>query len=173
MREFVISAVILAGAFGLWVSSGVHREAPLVGHSALTEEVAAHEDAVALDPENKEKLASLCSTYLQREAPGLALAAIHAAPDTVREDPEIRHLWARALLHEGHASDALAKQRGVIRTCQQSGCSPSVLAGAIRHEAFLAALVDHGVEDYRRDPDGTITAYRSMRGTTVAVLDAP
>ena len=171
MRELTISAVMLVGAFGLWLSSGVHREAPLVGHGALTDDVAAYENAVALDPDSVEKLSNLCGTYLDREAPGLALAAIHAAPEAVREDPEIRHLWARTLLHEGHASEALAKQRSVIRTCEESTCSPSLLAGAIRHEAFLSALVEHGVEDYRRDPDGTVTAYRSMRRSTVAVLD--
>lgn len=173
MRELVISAVILAGAFGLWLSAGVHREAPLVGHAALTDEVAALETQVALDPDNVEKLTALCSTYLDREAPGFALAAIHRAPEQVRQDPKVNHLWARALLHEGQASEALAKQRTVLADCQKTACSPSLVAGAMRHEAFLSAMVANGVEDYRRNPDLTVDAFHSMRGTTVAVLDLP
>lgn len=171
MRHFVLSAVVLAGAFGLWLSSGVHREAPLVGHLGLTAEVAALENEVALDPGSAEKLEALCSAYLERRSPGFALAAIHRAPETVREEPAIQYHWARALLFEGHASDALAKQRKVLDTCQTSACSPWLTASAMRHEAFLTALVSHGVEDYRRDPGRTVEAYRSMQATTVAVLD--
>lgn len=173
MRELVTSAIMLVGVFGLWISSGVHREAPLVGHKGLTDDVASLEAEVALDPDNAEKLAELCGAYLERESPGFALAAIHRAPDSVRNDPMINHLWARALLYEGKASDALSKQRLVLAHCSESACSPWLLAGAMRHEAFLSAMVDSGVEDYRRDPERTIQAYRSVRGSTVAVLDLP
>jgi hypothetical protein len=126
---------------------------------------------VALDPDSAEKLEALCSAYLERKSPGFALAAIHRAPETVRDQPVIHYHWARALLYEGHASDALAKQRKVLDSCHTSGCSPWLMASAMRQEAFLAALVAHGVEDFRRDPGRTVEAYRSMQATTVAVLD--
>ena len=171
MREFVVSAVMLTGAFGLWMSAGVHRDAPLVEHRGMTSEVAAMENAVALNPNDPEKLSSLCSAYLEREAPGFALAAIHRAPETVRQQPPIHHLWARALLHEGQASDALAKQRYVLAECERTRCSAWLVASATRHEAFLSAMVARGVEDYRRNPDETVEAYRFMKGSTVAVLD--
>lgn len=171
MRHFVMSAVVLAGALGLWLSAGVHREAPLVGHLGLTPEVAAMEDEVALDPDSVEKLEALCSAYLERKSPGLALAAIHRAPEEVRDQPQVSYHWARALLYEGHASDALARQRKVLADCQDASCSAWLTASAMRQEAFLAALVSHGVEDYRRDPGKTVEAYRSMQATTVAVLD--
>ncbi len=173
MRDLVISAIMLVGAFGLWLSSGVHRQAPLVGHRALNNHVASLEQQVARDLDNPEKLYDLCDAYLSREAPGFALSAILRAPQEVRSNPAIHHLWARALLHEGKASEALAKQRVVLERCQHAQCSPTLLAGAMRREAFLSAMVAHGVEDYRRDPDATIRAYRSMQGATVAVLELP
>jgi hypothetical protein len=171
MKELVVSAVMLLGAFGLFMASGVHREAPLVGHQSLDSSVASLESEVARQPLNVEKLALLCSAYLDRDASGFAIAAVHRAPVEVRNQPIIRHLWARALLHGGHAKEALAKQREAISSCERSPCSPWLLANAMRHEAFLSAMVARGVEDYRRDPNETLLAYRSMRGTAVAELD--
>ncbi len=173
MRELAISTLMFVGIVGWWVSSGVHRQAPLVGSLGHSDEVASLEAEVAIEPENIDKLSRLCRSYLERNAPGFALAAIHRAPSKVRQSPTITHLWARALLREGKASEALAKQRSVLLHCQSNACSSWLFASAMRHEAFLSAMVDNNVEDYRRDPDRTIQAYQTMQTSTVAMLEVP
>jgi hypothetical protein len=170
MRELVISAVMLLGAFGLVMSAGVHRESPLVGHETMTSEISHIEAEVARYPERVEALATLCRAYLDRNAPGPALAAIRHAPGAVRAVPLITHLWARALLHAGHASEALAKQRETLQTCSRMPCSAWLHASALRHVSFLRAMVDIGVEDYRRDPAKAVRAYESLASNRVAVL---
>lgn len=172
MRAWVVSAVMLMGAYGLWMSSGIHREAPLVEHRGMTAGVVAMENEVALAPDDAQKLSSLCQAYLQRNAPGLSLAAIHRAPSMVQQQPEIQHLWAKALLYEGQASEALDKQRFVLAACEKQECSAWLVASAARQEAFLSALVDGGVEDVFRNPGQAFEAYRLVSGPMVTVMDS-
>lgn len=173
MRIPVACGTMLMGLLGLCMLAGAHREAPLVGHQKLGADVAELEASVASRADDADALAVLADRYIERNAPGLALAAIERAPSAVRAAPRIGHLWAVALMHEGRASDALAREREVIAACNQRSCAAWTLASAVRHEQFLSAMVQRGVEDYRRDPDAAEAAYRRVSRNVVAVLDAP
>ena len=161
------------GVLGLCMLAGANREAPLVGHQKLGDNVPGLENAVARQPDNTQALIDLTEHYIERGAPGMALAALERAPETVRHDPRVAHLWAVALLHEGRASQALEQERLAIAGCTQRRCAPWVLASAMRHEQFLSELVQRGVEDYRRDPDATVAAYGRLSRNVVAVLEIP
>jgi hypothetical protein len=172
MNNQIACGAVLTGVLGLCMLAGTHREAPLVGHQKLDSVPAALEERVARHPDDAQALTQLCRAYMDRGAPGLALAAMQRAPEPVRQSPRVTHLWAVALLHEGRASDALDKERVAIATCNaESACAPWFLASAMRHELFLNELVRLGIEDYRRDPDGTVMAYSRLQHNTVAVLD--
>lgn len=170
MRRLVLSAVVLAGLAGLSLAAGVHREAPLVGHRKLTPEVSQLEEQVARSPADEAKLIKLGQAYVARGAPGLAVAAIRNAPPELQQSPHVQHLWARALLHQGLASQALAMQRQVLQACDQGRCDLNLQARAQHHECFLQGLVQRGIEDYRRDPDGALDAYRDVEKTMVAIV---
>lgn len=171
MRELLTSAVMLAGAMGLWAANGVHREAPLVGASRLPDSTGDLEARVATEPSDRPSLLRLVDLYLDRDAPGLAIAAVQRAPQDVQSDPEIQHALGRAWLYEGHASEALAAQQHALSSCAQSHCSPWLIASALRHQSFLTALRSRGIEDYRRDPDGTIAAYRGVSEASIAMFE--
>jgi thioredoxin-like negative regulator of GroEL len=159
------------GILGLCMMAGAHREAPLVGHKKLGSEVSQLENTVAAHPEDGDALFSLSRSYLERGSPGLALAALDRAPEPVRQSARIAHLRSVALLHEGRASEALVSERAVIASCEKQHCAPWLLASALRHEQFLAELVEQGVEDYKRDPDATEIASRKLSRNVVAILD--
>jgi hypothetical protein len=173
MRIPVACGAVLMGVLGLCMLAGAHREAPLVGYQKLGDDVSGLEATVASRADDADALAELADRYIERDAPGLALAAIERAPSTVRATPRVSHLWAVALMHEGRATDGLAREREAIAACGERKCAPWLLASAMRHEQFLSALVQRGVEDYRRDPDAAEAAYRRLSRTVVAVLDSP
>ncbi|HQP36825.1 MAG TPA: hypothetical protein PLI95_16690, partial [Polyangiaceae bacterium] len=172
MTHYLVSgAVVLSGILGLCMLSGAHREAPLVGHQKFGPEVSTLEAQVARQPHDAPALASLAQHYLDRGAPGMAIAALARAPEPVRSDPSVSHVWAVALLHEGNASQALDQEDRTLAACSRLPCSPWLVASALRHREFASALVAGGVEDYRRDPDATLLAYGRVSRNLVAVLD--
>lgn len=171
MRELAISAVMLVGSLGLWVSAGSNREAPLVGASHLPASIGALEGDVARNPHDRQRLLALADQYLQSNAPGLAVAAIERAPADVQNDPEVVHASGRAWLYEGKASRALASQQRVLASCASARCAPWLIASALRHERFVSALVARGIEDYRRDPAGTVAAYNGLAESSVSMLE--
>lgn len=171
MKDYVACGLMLAGAFGLWMASGIHREAPLVGYDKANNCIATLENQVAQSPTNAQALLDLGHTYLDKGSPGLALAAIERAPAGVQSQPTVSHLWARVLLHEGKSSLALAKERETIESCVRESCPAWLEAAAQHHADFLNAMVALGVEDYRVDPSATASAYQRMASPTVAMLD--
>ena len=173
MKIQMACGAVLMGVLGLCMLAGANREAPLVGHQKLGDKVPELENTVAAQPDNTDALVDLTQHYVERGAPGMALSALERAPQAVRQNPRVAHLWAVALLHEGHASQALEKERAAISGCNERRCPPWVLASALRHEQFLSELVQRGVEDYRRDPDATVAAYGRLSRNVVAVLEVP
>ena len=169
--DLLASGFVVAGVIGVWMLSGFNCEARLVGAQSLGDDVAAAEVVVARDRNDAEALRHLATSYLDRKSPGFALAAIQRAPEQVRQLPSVLHLWARALMYEGNASQALYKERQLAATCRQSQCGAALLASAIWHEQFLAGLVASGVEDFRSSPEATKSAVDSMHLVTVAALD--
>jgi len=164
-------AAVLMGILGLCMLTGSHREAPLVGHQKIGPEILALEARVSQAPEDAEALASLAQHYVDRDAPGMAIAALSRAPEAVRSRARVSHVWAVALMHEGKASEALDQENRTLDTCGRDSCAPWLVASALRYHEFLSAMVEGGVEDYRRDPDATLVAYGRASRNLVAVLD--
>lgn len=172
MKNHVASgAAVLMGILGLCMLTGSHREAPLVGYQKIGPEILALEARVSQSPDDADALASLAQHYVDRDAPGMAIAALSRAPESVRSNARVSHAWAVALMHEGKASEALDQENRALSACSSEPCAPWMVASALRHHGFLSALVDHGVEDYRRDPDATLAAYGRVSRNLVAVLD--
>ncbi len=163
------SAVVLAAILGLWMGAGIHRQAPLVGTEKLGPEENALEEQVGLQQDDPSLLAHLVRRYVERGASGLAMAALRRAPAGVRESPEVMHVWSSALLRQGRASDALAKERETIARCASVPCSPSLMAAATRGEYVLSAMVSNGIEDSLVDPSRTDIAYAATSPRIIAI----
>ena len=172
MKNHVASgAAVLMGILGLCMLTGSHREAPLVGYQKIGPEILALEARVSQTPEDADALAFLAQHYVDRDAPGMAIAALSRASEQVRAHARVSHAWAVALMHEGKASEALDQENRTLEACNRDSCAPWLVASALRHHGFLTALVEGGVEDYRRDPDATLAAYGRSSRNLVAVLD--
>lgn len=118
-----------------------------------------------------ENVVALASALLDHEQPGLASAAIDAAPRHVRELPEVVHLEARALFRRGRAADALVAAERVSAACAHGGCAPWLEAKAARQVAFLEQVVAAGVDDPREDPAAVRAAYeRSTRAVRLVAV---
>jgi hypothetical protein len=161
-----LSGLVLVAAALVWVASGAEREHAVlspVGEASDPSLLARLEADVAASPSDDETLRRLAQAYLDAHAPGLALAVIERSPDGVRVRSKVEHLYARALLEEGRAQDALAVERRVLRTCTMADgiCDAWLIASARRRADILEELVDLGVEDARAQPEASAVAYHN------------
>jgi hypothetical protein len=162
--------VALVGAGVLLVSSGTQREKPLVRSSQ--DSLPAIEARAWTRPGDPEAIRHLAEAYLGVRQPGLAIVLIEAAPQEVRADVSVRHVYARALMDEGRDGDSLRIERSVVGECQrrregddvgptQSGCDPVLVASAVRRVGILEELVALGVEDAQAQPEVSLVAYKN------------
>jgi cytochrome c-type biogenesis protein CcmH/NrfG len=161
-----VNGLVLAAAGVVWMASGTERERAVlspVGEATNPSAVAGLEADVAASPDDDAKLRTLAQAYLDAHAPGLALAVMERAPDDVRVRSKVLHLYARALLEEGHAQDALAVERTVLRSCTRADgvCDAWLIASARRRADILEELVGLGVEDARAEPEASAVAYHN------------
>jgi hypothetical protein len=166
MAGRLLNGLVLAAAGAIWMASGTQRESAVlspVGQASDPTAVVGLEAEVARSPGDDAKLRTLAQAYLDARAPGLALAVIERAPDEVRGRAKVEHLYARALLEEGHAQDALAVERTVLRTCTigEGICDAWLIASARRRADILEELVGLGVEDARAEPEASAVAYHN------------
>jgi hypothetical protein len=155
------NVVVLAAVSGLWLASGTQREKPVLAETPaalqpLEAKVAAHPtDAVATR--------ELAQAYLDASSPGLALGVVERSPASVRQAPQIEHVYARALLDQGRAIDALASERLVLDQCagDASPCDAWLIASATRRADILQELVQLGVEDAQAHPEASAIAYHN------------
>jgi hypothetical protein len=168
MQLHAFAAAVLAAAGTLWVMSDMEKEQPVLGERSA-EVVRATESSVATHPNDPSETASLARQYVDVRQPGLAIALIEGAPTAVREDVRVAHAYARALVDEGHNSEALKVQGRVIATCRTIadgrkapvGCDPVLLASAMRRADILRELISLGIEDSRAHPEETLVAYQN------------
>ncbi|WP_394843789.1 hypothetical protein LZC95_42910 [Pendulispora brunnea] len=152
--------LVLLTAIGvLWLACGVQREKPVVADDRLA--LRALESEVALHPDDAVARRLLAQSYLDVRASGLALRTIEFAPRAVRSNPELEHVYARALLDQGRSADALAAEHRVLDACSVGECSMSLLASASRRAAILHELVALGVEDAPAHPEASAVAYHN------------
>ena len=163
-----LNTVLLVLAFALLLASGTQREKAVLapGHEAtvrgLEARYAMRHDAASLK--------DLAQGYLDAGAPGLAVAAIEAAPTDVRHDIYVEHTYARALIDSGRASDALVAEEEVLAACDrgldstQAGgkqCDAWLLASATRRADILRELEKLGIDDAQAHPESAAVAYHA------------
>lgn len=167
---------VLAAIGALWFCGTTEREKPIVSGSSATarDKVSALEMRAAARPTDAGQLRDLAQAYLDIEQPGLAIGAIEHAATSVRADPLVEHVYARALLDEGRSIDALAAERRVLSNCVDASgeptCSTWLFASATRRAEILQQLVDLGIEDAKAHPEASRVAYHNAtREVTLAV----
>ena len=166
MAGRLLNGLVLLAAGALWMASGTEREHAVlspVGEASDPSAIVSLEAEVAASPYDDAKLRTLGQAYLDAHAPGLAVAVMERAPEEVRGRSRVQHLYARALLDEGHAQDALAVERTVLRACTAADgvCDAWLIASARRRADILEELVGLGVEDARAEPEASAVAYHN------------
>ena len=180
--------VVLSALGTLWLASGTQREHKVLS-DVKTGRVAGLEVAYAESDHDPKKLQELAQAYLDTSQPGLALGVIDAAPENIRHLPTVDHVYARALLDQGRASDALVVERRVLDTCaaiqsknfarsevrdppsgENKDCDPWLLASATRRADILQELVQLGIDDANAHPEVSSIAYHNAtRQATLSV----
>jgi hypothetical protein len=174
--ELRLSLVLLAVL--LLLGSAMSASSPSAVYSVDDPEIqglAAIEDSLAHDRGNVELARELTSTYLRLGQPGLAIAAVRAAPVELGRDAILTHRLAQAYEASGRVDDALATAQLARARCactlrdgatctELPRCTHSTLAALEMHEEALSALARWGVTDPRHDTR-TGLAYKLARRT--------
>jgi hypothetical protein len=160
------NVAILVAIGAIWFAGSTQREKRVVGDTTHTDRVALLEEQAAANPGDAARVRELAQSYLDARAPGMALASIERAPESVRKEPTVEHLYARALLDQGRSADALAAERRVLATCADASpevpaCSTYLIASATRRAEILEQLVTLGVEDANAHPEASSLAYHN------------
>jgi len=130
-----------------------HQQEALGDLDALEAEVAERSEL--------EGTRQLAAAYLDRNQPGLAIAAIEHAPVAVRDAPALSLLRSRALFSMAQPSEALAVlEVGRSRCRVDQQCPAWLLAQLDRSHAFVEEVVAARIEDPARQPEATMQAYR-------------
>lgn len=177
LKGWNIAVLVAIGA--IWFAGTTQREKSVVS-DAHKDRVAQLESVAAAHPGDANHLKELAQGYLDARAPGMALAVIERAPEPLRTDPSVDHLYARALLEQGRSADALAAERRVLARCTDPGranpgaietlCSTYLIASATRRADILEQLVQLGVEDANAHPEASSLAYHNAtRQVTLSV----
>ena len=159
------NVAILVAIGAIWFAGSTQREKRVVG-DAHTARVAQFEDKAAASPADATRVRELAQSYLDARAPGMAMLAIERAPESVRAQPTVEHLYARALLDMGRSADALAAERRVLAYCadpalEAAACSAYLIASATRRADILEQLVTLGIEDANAHPEASSLAYHN------------
>jgi hypothetical protein len=163
LKGWNVAVLVAIGA--IWFAGSTQREKRVVGDTH-TDRVALLEEQVAATPGDAARVRELAQSYLDARAPGMALASIERAPEAVRKEPSVEHLYARALLDQGRSADALAAERRVLSYCadptlEVPACSTYLIASATRRAEILEQLVTLGVEDANAHPEASSLAYHN------------
>ncbi len=159
------NVAILVAIGAIWFAGSTQREKRVVG-DAHTDKVAAFEDQAAASPADPVRVKELAQSYLDAHQPGMALLTIERAPEAVRKDASVEHLYARSLLDQGRSADALAAERRVLSYCadptlEVPACSTYLIASATRRAEILEQLVNLGIEDANAHPEASSLAYHN------------
>jgi hypothetical protein len=166
LRSYGVAVLAAAGA--LWLMGGIQRERPVLAVTAPAS-VRALEARVAAAPNDPTATRALAQVYLDARQPGLAVVLVRGAPEGVRRDVRVQHVYARALIDEGLDAEALAAEQRVVGACRPladrraapDGCDAVLLASAMRRADILRELVSLGVEDAQAHPEMSLVAYRN------------
>jgi len=155
-----VTSGLLAAWGAYWVAAVPLDAAPTSAIKKADPEVAALEAVVSRAPSNVEALTALAESYLEREAPGLAQAALDRAPPEVQGRARVADLRARSLVDRGFVAPALASEERALQICGKEQCSTALLARAERRLRWLRELARLKVDDNLADPVAATLAYR-------------
>jgi hypothetical protein len=171
VKGWNVAVLVAIGA--IWFCGTTQREKPVVGDSTHSGRVGMLEGKVASLPHDAAALRDLAQAYLDIHQPGMAVGAIDRAVAETRQDPNVEHLYARALLEQGRSADALVAENHVLATCAQPDgpvCSTWLIASATRRAEIIEQLVELGVEDANAQPEASSLAYHNAtRQVSLAV----
>jgi predicted Zn-dependent protease len=154
------NVVVLGAVSGLWLASGTQREKPVLEETPSA--LQPLEGKVAAHPTDAVATRELAQDYLDAHSPGLAISLIARAPANVRQAPQVEHVYARALLDQGRANEALVAERSVLSQCSSDGaCDAWLIASATRRADILSQLVQLGIEDAQAHPEASAIAYHN------------
>lgn len=161
VKGWNVGVLVAIGA--IWFCGTTQREKPVVGNASHTGPVATLENKVAANPQDPKATRELAQAYLDIRQPGMAIGTIERAIPSVRQEPTVEHLYARALLEQGRSQDALAAERRVLAQCAVSEmtCSTWLIASATRRAEIIEQLVQLGVEDANAQPEASSLAYHN------------
>ncbi len=160
------NVAVLVAISAVWFCGATQREKPVVGDSTHTGRIGELETKTAAHPNDPAALRDLGQAYLDSRQPGMAIGVIERAAASVRSEPTVEHLYARALLDQGRSADALAAEKRVLARCadpavEAPACSSFLIASATRRTEILEQLVQLGVEDATAQPEASSVAYHN------------
>lgn len=172
--EAKVNLFLLAVVLVAWAALTLAEPAAALDPAeATTRELAALEDAFALDRSDSALARQLADHYLSLHAPELAVAVLSASSPEVREDPAILHRLAQAYEQTNRLDDALATAELARARCARSigssdassltpvprhGCTERTYAALDMHVTALGHMIRWGVTHPRTDPRAQ-TAY--------------
>ena len=157
--------IVMAGVFALLTGTGSLREHAVV---EPTDSLSALESRAASDPSDT-AIQELAENYLRSQAPGAAVGVLERRE---RRSPKLEHLYARALVEEGRAQEALSAEQRVLDRCatEPQACELGLIASAMHRAGVFRELVALGIEDAQAHPEASALAYsRATRQVTLAV----
>lgn len=163
VKGWNVAVLVAIGA--IWFCGTTQREKPVMGERS-TGKVGLLESKTAMAPTDPVTLRELAQAYLDARQPGMAVGVIERALPAVRSEPQVEHLYARALLDQGRSNDALAAERRVLAQCADpttgtASCSTWLVASATRRSEIIEQLVQLGVEDTNAQPEASSVAYHN------------
>ncbi|MBX3275662.1 MAG: hypothetical protein KF729_35710 [Sandaracinaceae bacterium] len=180
--ETKVSLVLLGTLGALWAGGTLAEPAAALDPAEVaTDELAALEDAFALDRGNGRVARELADRYLELHAPRQAVAVLSNTTSSVREDPAILHRLAMAYEETGRMSDAAATARLARARCARAlgtgdasdvtpvpehPCTERTYASLDVHASALGHMARWGVTDVQRDErarQAYVLAVRSAR----------
>jgi len=142
---------VLGAVAALWVATGTQREKPVVSE-VHAGRVRAAEDSVASAPHDPQRLTALAQSYLDARAPGMAVQVIESAPADVRGEPSVLHVYARALIDQGHAAEALQVERKVLDLILDKATYTEVPLEGDEKEHAVSTIEAQAVPGQMQDP---------------------
>lgn len=163
VKGWNVAVLVAIGA--LWFCGTTQREKPVTTQSHTTK-LSALESKAANSANDPVALRELAQAYLDSNQPGMAVGSIEHASPTVRAEPNVEHIYARALLEQGRSADALAAEKRVLDKCadpstEVPACSTWLIASATRRAEIIEQLVQLGVEDANAHPEASSLAYHN------------
>ncbi len=162
VKGWNVAVLVAIGA--IWFCGTTQREKPVVGDTTHNGQVGALEAKAAANPNDVNAVKELAQGYLDIRQPGMAIGTIERAAPSVRAEPTVDHLYARALLEQGRSTDALAAEKRVLAKCADvdtNQCSAYLIASATRRAEIIEQLVQLGVEDANAQPEASSLAYHN------------